>query len=309
MAGQKPAETSMAVRVNTIGDMLADRKQQIAASLPRHLDAGRMIRVFLTTIQKNPRLQECTLSSLYGALMQASQLGLEIDGVTGQGYIIPYNIKGVMTAVFQPGYRGLCELARRSGLIGKIWARVVYEKDEFSYQLGTDEWVKHIPYEKDDPGRVRLVYACAEFKDGVSPALRVMFPRDINKRRDASQSAHQSSSPWKLWEEEMILKTAIVGLARTLPASPELAEASGLAEMEHAPSAPMIQVDAEILDALDASSPAEPPKQVTQQASPAASTTRKKTTPKRTPAKRTPPEASQAPEETEATDQPDLSSF
>jgi recombination protein RecT len=307
----KPAENSMAVRVNTIGDLLNERKSQIAQALPSHLDAGRMIRVFMTSIQKNPKLADCTLASLYSAVLQSSQLGLEIDGVMGHAYIIPYKINGVMTASFQPGYRGLCELARRSGEIGKIWARVVYIKDEFEFQLGTTEFVKHIPCGDNDPGKVRLVYACAEFKDGSSPALRILFPRDITKRRNASKSAHQSSSPWHMWEEEMTLKTGIIALSRTLPASAEMATATGLAEIEHqAPVYPHLDIDPNVLDALDASDAARTPKTVTAAAQPAASKPKRGRPPGKTTKKTTPPEAAESPEggDDDGND-PDLSLF
>ena len=53
-------------------------RKQIQNALPRHLDSNRIIRVIMTEVNKNPKLAECSKASFYGAILQASQLGLEI---------------------------------------------------------------------------------------------------------------------------------------------------------------------------------------------------------------------------------------
>ena len=215
-------------KMTSIGDLLRSNKTEMELALPRHLDADRMIRIALSCIDGNDKLVKCTPASLYRSVMQSSALGLELGGVLGQAYLIPYGT----TATFQPGYRGLCELAIRSGRVSKIWARVVHEGDEFDYSLGSDEWIKHRPTEDINPGKIRCVYACAKVQGEESPSITVLLPREVAKRRAASKSQHTSDSPWKHWEEEMWKKTATLSLVKYLPLSPDLQEASAVGDTE-----------------------------------------------------------------------------
>src|SRR5262245_29341353 len=107
-------------KIATVRDLLEKSRAQIALALPRHMSADRMLRVAMTSVQRNPLLLDCTPVSLVGAIIQSSQLGLEPDGELGEAYLIPYrnNKKGGQREVqFQTGYKGLLKLARNSGAI------------------------------------------------------------------------------------------------------------------------------------------------------------------------------------------------
>lgn len=52
-------------------------KEQLAAALPRHMTAERMIRIATTEIRKVPALGNCDTMSFVSAIVQCSQLGLE----------------------------------------------------------------------------------------------------------------------------------------------------------------------------------------------------------------------------------------
>ena len=45
---------------------------RMAEVLPKHMDMNRMSRIALTTIRTNPKLLECAVPSLMGAVMQAA---------------------------------------------------------------------------------------------------------------------------------------------------------------------------------------------------------------------------------------------
>ncbi len=96
----------------------APRIQQL---MPAHLKVGKLIRSALIACQKNPVLLQCDKKSLIRALLEAAQLGVDPSGVLGSAYLVPYK-KKVQLIV---GYRGLIDLARRSGGILCIEARVV----------------------------------------------------------------------------------------------------------------------------------------------------------------------------------------
>ena len=139
--GNKPASPAQ-----TIAAYLKKMGPEIEKALPKHMDADRMARIALTTIRTNPQLLECTVPSLMGAVMQAAQLGLE-PGLIGHCYFVPFwnNKKKQREVQFIIGYKGMIDLARRSGHIESIYAHCVYENDEFEYELGLHPKLVHKP--------------------------------------------------------------------------------------------------------------------------------------------------------------------
>ena len=212
-------------KVNTVRNLLEKCKSQIAMALPKHMTPDRMMRVAMTEIQKTPALLDCSPVSLVAAVIQASQLGLEI-GVLGQAYLVPF--KGSVTLI--PGYRGLVQLARRSGEIVSIEARIVHAKDLFSVAYGLNPDLTHKPWmptpdekvTKEGPGPVLCAYACARFKDG-GYQFEVMSLRELDAIKNRSKAV--SSGPWVTDTEEMYRKTVTRRLCKWLPASIELARA------------------------------------------------------------------------------------
>ena len=219
--------------VSTIRGLLEQSKAQIAMALPRHMDPDRLLRVAMTSIQKNPKLLDCDTKSLLGAVIQSAQLGLEPDGVLGQAYLIPYKT----TCQFIPGYKGLIDLARRSGQIVSIASHCIYENDQFTFNYGLKETLEHIPA-RGNRGQMIGVYAVAILKDG-GHSIEVMWTEDINKIRDKSSGymaaiKYKKDHPWLSHYDEMARKTVIRRLCKYLPLSVELSRAVALDEQAEA---------------------------------------------------------------------------
>lgn len=202
---------------------LEKQKAQLAAALPKHMHPDRMIRLACTEFAKNPLLQKCTPVSVFGAIIQASQLGLEI-GVLGQAYLVPYrnNKQNTYEAQFIPGYKGLISLARRSGEVTSIETHIAYERDTFELTLGVESNIKHVPYLEGDRGAAKLVYGVAKFRDG-GYHMEWMTMADVNKIRARSKASQ--SGPWVTDYEQMVRKTLIRRMANYLPMSIELQNA------------------------------------------------------------------------------------
>lgn len=262
--------TAVAHRKSTGGDiaaLLSDPKikAQMALALPRHITADRLARVALTEVRKNPALAHCDQHSFLGAIMTCAQLGLEPGGPLGHAYLVPFeNRKAGRTEVqFIVGYRGMIDLARRSGQIVSIEARPVYEGDQFEVSLGLDSALRHVP-DYDNPNRthpdkLRFVYAVAKLKDG-GVQFEVMSRREVEAVR--AQSKAGTSGPWVTHFEQMALKTVVRRLFKWLPVSVELAtaiEADERADFGLAQDNPLT-VDAETgeITAPAAPSPARP---------------------------------------------------
>ena len=198
-------------------------KEQIALALPKHLDPDRLLRIALTEIRRNPKLAECTQTSLLGALFQCAQLGLEIGGSLGQAYLVPYG----RDVQFQLGYRGMIDLAMRSGRVESIEARAVFEGDEFHCTFGLHSDLTHTPDwgnpDRNDPKRLTFAYAVAHLRDSARPQFVVMSRAEIEGIRKRSKSG--SSGPWVTDYEAMALAKVVKRLFKWLPISIELAQA------------------------------------------------------------------------------------
>lgn len=203
--------------------------------LPSHMKPERMLKIALGALRTTPKLMECTTESLFGAVVQCSQLGLEPNTPLGHAYLIPFknNKANRMDVQVIFGYRGLVDLARRSGQIVSIAAHAVHELDKFSYEYGLDEHLKHIPA-SGARGNVTYFYAVAKLVGG-GHAFEVMSRADVEKIRDASQNwktaqrlGKTAESVWTMHFEEMGRKTLIRRLFKYLPVSIEMATASAL---------------------------------------------------------------------------------
>lgn len=212
---------------------LKSHKSQIAAALPKHLDADRMARIAMTECRKTPQLLSANPQSLFGAIIQCSQLGLEPGNALGHAYLLPFkNNKENRTDVqLIIGYRGMIDLARRSGQIVSLTARAVYEQDQFHYEFGLHEDLKHVPSEEANRGELTHAYAVARLKDG-GIQWEVMPKVDIEAVRNQSKAG--KSGPWVTHYEEMAKKTVIRRLFKYLPVSIEMQRATGLDEQAEA---------------------------------------------------------------------------
>lgn len=192
----------------TIMGWIKGYENQIAKALPSVITPERFSRIAMTAVTQNPTLGKCTPGSFMGALLTAAQLGLEPNTPLGQAYLIPYKNKGVLECQFQLGYRGLIELAHRSGELKSIEAHIVYENDEFEYELGLDPKLRHVPAMKDKGG-IAWVYAVYKLNSG-GFGFEVMSFEDVEAHKEKySKAAQKGFSPWEKSWEEMAKKTVI----------------------------------------------------------------------------------------------------
>jgi len=203
--------------------------QQVAAA---HMKPERMMRLMANAIRTTPKLGECDPMSLLGGLMTCAGLGLEPNTIMGHAYLIPFknNRKGITEVQLVVGYKGLIDLARRSGHITSISANIHYSDDDvWEYEEGTEARLRHIPGAQE--GDKRHAYAIAKFRDGghayvVLPWAKVMKIRNGSLGWQTAVKFNATDrNPWKSHEDEMAKKTAIRALAKYLPLSVEFRDA------------------------------------------------------------------------------------
>lgn len=226
VAPAKSTQTAVAEadKPQTITEILtsAEFKAQMALALPKTLTADRLTRIVLTECRKTPELRRCNPQSFFGAVLQCAQLGLEPGSALGHCYLLPYgNGKakdGRSNCQLIIGYRGMIDLARRSGQIVSINAYCVHQDDEFVYELGLHPDIKHRPSAKANRGPVTYVYAVAQLQGG-GVQFEVMSRAEIEAVR--SQSKAGTRGPWVTHWEEMARKTVVRRLFKYLPVSTE----------------------------------------------------------------------------------------
>lgn len=228
-----------------IAHLLDQKKGEIAKMLPRHLTVERLLKVAQIAATTTPALAKCDIPSLVGAIGQCAQMGLEPNTVLGHAYLVPFNTKRkdvngnerwVNSVQVIVGYKGLIDLARRSGQIISIAAHEVCENDKFELVYGLDEKLTHTPA-MGERGEVVGFYAVAKLTGG-GHAFEFMSRHQIEEIRDASQGYQQAvkykkqaTSPWGAHFVEMGRKTVIRRLAKFLPLSIEFQTAVAMDEM------------------------------------------------------------------------------
>ena len=189
---------------------------EIKKALPSVLTPERFTRIVLSALSTNPKLQETTPESFLGAMMTAAQLGMEPNTPLGQAYLLPYynSKKRCLECQFQLGYKGLIDLAYRSGEVSTIQAHVVYEHDKFSYAYGLEPQLEHVPA-MGDRGSPTHVYAVFRTKDG-GYSFGVMSIDDV-RRHAQRYSKSFENGPWQTNFEEMAKKTVLKRVLKYAP--------------------------------------------------------------------------------------------
>ena len=198
---------------------------EIKKALPSVITPERFTRIVLSAISVNPKLGQCTPASFLGAMMTSAQLGLEVNTPLGQAYVLPYQNKGVLEAQFQLGYKGLIDLAYRSGEVEVIQAHIVYENDDFTCEYGLEPKLTHTPADSDRGEPVK-VYAVFKTKSG-GFGFEVMSMEDVKNHAAKYSKAYGSAySPWKTNFEEMAKKTVLKRVLKYAPLKSDFVRAA-----------------------------------------------------------------------------------
>lgn len=228
--GEIAKASEQAIQAPTFKQYLERSKSSIEAVMPKHMSIERLYQIAMAAYKQTPHLSECTVSSVLSCVMKCAALGLEPSAVDGLGraYIVPYrNGKtGTYEATFIVGYKGMIDLARRSGELVSIEARAVHEGDLFEFEYGLDEKLRHVPA-IGGKGALTHVYCVAKFKDG-GHYIDVMTAEEIEAIKGRSKA--KNTGPWVTDYEAMARKTVVRRAFPYLPVSVEAQSAAAADE-------------------------------------------------------------------------------
>lgn len=213
---------STAVARGSFEQDLQAYEPQLVAALPNHISVDKFKRTVVTALNQNPDLAKADRRSLFTACVRAAHDGLFPDG--REAALVVFNTKNKKTGEwrklvqYMPMVYGIIKRARNSGELAAISAHVVFDKDEFTYELGEEPKIIHKPA-LGDRGKPVGVYAIAKLTSG-EIQREVMSVAEIEKVRSVSRS--KDDGPWVAWWEEMARKTVIRRLSKMLPNSSDI---------------------------------------------------------------------------------------
>lgn len=264
MSGRELAETSRKTAAQagsaTVKKFFEANRGTLEALLPKHFDSERMLKLALGALRTTPKLTNASLTSLLGSVVTCAQLGLEPNTPLGHAYLLPFDKREKsdgqwVTTETQVqviiGYKGMLDLARRSGQIVSIAAHEVCEGDEFRFAYGLEEELVHRPA-MSNRGAVIGFYAVAKLQGG-GYSFEFMSCDEVNHIRDKAAEKNRAkkdnqgrpiiTGPWADNYVEMGRKTVLRRLFKYLPISIEsLAFANAIDGNAIAAAAPLEEV-------------------------------------------------------------------
>ncbi len=220
-------------RLATIDRYMVKRADSFTAVLPPSMSFERFNLAVRTEIQRSPSVSMCTPSSIVMASFDAAKLGLEINSVLGEAYLVPFRKnkktgESCQEAQLIVGYRGYTTLALQSPRVLSVRSAVVLEGDDFTHEEGTDQRIHHVPKWREhvdvkEGKDVTHAYAIAKLCAPGTPAtdlvLAVLVRAELEYVRTKAQGASRNDSPWNQYRPRMYEKSAIRRMSSKLPLS------------------------------------------------------------------------------------------
>ena len=169
--------------------------------------SGAFVTALLSMVKATPQLQQCDPKTVLSAAMTAATMKLPINPNLGFAYIVPYKTE----ATFQMGYKGIIQLAMRTGQYKTINASVVREGEieDIDFITGeiirgkrvSDQVIGYIAYFKLVNGFEKTLYMTKEEMQAHAAQFSQAYAAD--KRYGKSRSV------WTSNFDAMALKTVL----------------------------------------------------------------------------------------------------
>jgi recombination protein RecT len=154
-------------------------------------------------------LQNCEPKAVIMECLKAAVLKLPINKSLGFAYIVPYKSNNVLVPQFQIGYKGLIQLAMRTGQYRIINADMVYEGEFRTRNKLTGEFDLSGTKTSDV---IVGYFAYIELLNGFSKTLYMTKEKVTAHAKKYSKSYAQPSGPWTKEFDAMAIKTVLRNL-------------------------------------------------------------------------------------------------
>ena len=165
--------------------------------------------MLMNELERNIKLQEVFLKnpdSFFASALYCAELNLSPSSLVGEFFftISGDKIKPIL------GYKGLVALLLRSDKVKKIWAEVVYNEDDFEYELGLEPKMVHVPNFNSVKtcDNIKCIYACAKIEDEV--VFKVMTLEEIKTIVEVLETPSEYYFNDKKDPEKWLLKKVVL---------------------------------------------------------------------------------------------------
>lgn len=175
--------------------------------------APQFISSMVTMINDDPYMMEVFRDnpiSIIKAGLRAAAYDLPIDPALGQAYIVPFRNKGKMEATFIIGYKGLYQLAVRTGVYKKINVVDVRDGELLNYDRLTEEAEFRWMDDEEERQKTPIAGYCAYFE--LTNGMRKCIYRttqQINCHEKKFRKGNYQSKGWRDNWEAMASKTVL----------------------------------------------------------------------------------------------------
>lgn len=184
----------------------------------------REISFALQHFAKNDYLNKSTPISKLKAVVNISQVGLTLNPVAKEAYLVPRYTNGNVECVLEPSYVGLQKLLTDAGSVTSIATNIVYENDFI--EIDAADSVKPVSHKPElnsaKKGAIIGCYSVATLANGAKQ-VEWMDVTQINEIRERSESyksfkaGKAKSSIWESDYSEMCRKTVVKRIYKYLP--------------------------------------------------------------------------------------------
>ena len=133
-------------------------------------DGPRFMAAIISAVQTNPALQECNNGSIVSAALLGETLKLSPSPQLGQYYMVPFEDKkrGEKVAQFIIGYKGMIQLALRSGQYKKLNVLAIKEGELIRYDPLNEEIEVSMIQDEEEREKAPTIgyYAMFEYLNG-----------------------------------------------------------------------------------------------------------------------------------------------
>ncbi len=158
--------------------------------------------------QNNVELQKCEPQSILDAIVNVARTSVTLNPVMRLAYLIPRKNK----CTLEFSYMGLVAMLRDYGCIKSISAHIVYEDEEFEYEISENK-IKHRPKfaKSESEHNKREIIGCYSRATLLNNDIVFEFMPmwEIMKVKSKSTGSNSEKSAWNTWRDEMIKKTVI----------------------------------------------------------------------------------------------------
>ncbi len=180
-------------------------------------------------------LQDCDPQKVLAECLKAAALNLPIVKSLGYTYVVPFK----SNPTFIIGYKGLIQLAQRSGQYRYINADAVYEGEELSFDRVTGKLA--ITGEKTSD-KATGYFAYFQLTNGFEKSFYMDLETMTNYAKKYSPSYNSSSSPWHSNFDAMAKKTVLRQVLKYGPMSTDMQTAEVM-EVESAAKEAQAEAD------------------------------------------------------------------